>query len=86
MDDRYAHGSDGKRKDWVDDGRIRPDVEWRAGWMTGMRMDQKESGRAGWRGCERQGVWSVEIVTSTWNGHVAQAKSYSRWVCQVEAI
>ena len=27
----------------------------------------------GWRGCERQGVWSVEIVTSTWNGLVVQA-------------
>ena len=24
-------------------------------------------------GCERQGVWSVEIVTSTWNGLVVQA-------------
>ena len=31
--DRYAHGPDGKRKDWVDDGRFRPDAEWRAGWM-----------------------------------------------------
>ena len=33
VDDRYAHGADGKRKDWVDDGRFRPDAEWRAGWM-----------------------------------------------------
>ena len=32
--DRYAHGADGKRKDWVDDGRFKPDMEWRAGWMT----------------------------------------------------
>ena len=30
-------------------------------------------GRDGWRGCERQGVGPVEIVTSTWNGLVAQA-------------
>ena len=34
VDDRYAHGANGKRKDWVDDGRFRPDAEWRAGWMT----------------------------------------------------
>ena len=48
VDDRYAHGANGKRKDWVDDGRFKPDAEWRAGWMTGMRMGQIESGRAGW--------------------------------------
>ena len=45
VDDRYV--PDGKRKDWVDDGRFRPDVEWRAGWMTGKRTDQMESGRSG---------------------------------------
>ena len=54
VDDRYV--PDGKRKGWVDDGRFRPDAEWRAGWMrerrsrwvAGMRMGQMESGRAGW--------------------------------------
>ena len=50
------------------------------GWIVGMDC------RDGLWGCERQGVGPVEIVTSTWNGRVAQAKSYSRWVCQVEAI
>ena len=30
-------------------------------------------GEDGLWGCERQGVWSVEIVTSTWNGLVVQA-------------
>ena len=34
VDDRYAHGADGKQKDRVNDGRFRPDAEWRAGWMT----------------------------------------------------
>ena len=38
---RYAHGADGKRKDRVNDGRIRPDAERRSGWITGMRMGQK---------------------------------------------
>ena len=78
-DDRYAHGPDGKRKGWVDDGWFRPDAEWRAGWMTDGYGEKRMSrvvgmgGGDGWRGCERQGVWSVEIVTSTWNGLVAQA-------------
>ena len=27
VDDRYAHGANGKRKDWVDDGWFRPDAE-----------------------------------------------------------
>ena len=47
VDDRYVHGPDGKRKDWVDDGWFRPDVEWRARWVTGMRMGQMVSGRTG---------------------------------------
>ena len=46
VDDRYVHGADGKRKGWVDDGRIRPDAEWHAGWMTdgsgGKRMSRVE--------------------------------------------
>ena len=45
VDDRYV--PDGKRKGWVDDGRFKPDAEWRAGWMTGMRMGQMVSGRIG---------------------------------------
>ena len=83
VDDRYTHGADGKRKDRVDDGRFRPDAEWRAGWMTdgsgGKRMSRvvgmvvRMGGEDGLWGCERQGVRSVEIVTSTWNGLVAQA-------------
>ena len=32
--DRYAHEADGKRNSRVDDGRFKPDAEWRAGWMT----------------------------------------------------
>ena len=27
VDDRFVHGADGKRKGWVDDGRIWLDVE-----------------------------------------------------------
>ena len=46
VDDRYAHGADGKRKDRVDDGWFRPDAEWRAGWMRngsgGKRMSRVE--------------------------------------------
>ena len=46
VDDRYVHGADGKRKGWVDDGRFRPDAEWRAGWMRngsgGKRMSRVE--------------------------------------------
>ena len=57
VDDRYVHGADGKRKGWVDDGRIRPDAEWHAGWMTdgsgGKRKDRVDDGRfrpdAEWR-------------------------------------
>ena len=49
VDDRYAHGADGKRKGWVDDGWFRPDVEWRARWMTdescGKRMSRVEGMR-----------------------------------------
>ena len=45
--DRYAYGADGKQKDRVNDGRFRPDAEWRAGWVTGMRMGQMVSGRTG---------------------------------------
>ena len=37
------------------------------GWIVGM-----DCGDGLW-GCERQGVGLVEIVTSTWNGLVAQA-------------
>ena len=41
---RYAHGADGKRKDRVNDGRFRPDAEWRSRWMTdgsgGKRMSR----------------------------------------------
>ena len=44
--DRYAHGADGKQKDRVNDGRFRPDAEWRAGWMRngsgGKRMSRVE--------------------------------------------
>ena len=36
-------------------------------------MVVRMGGEDGLWGCERQGVWSVEIVTSTWNGRVAQA-------------
>ena len=47
VDDRYV--PDGKRKGWVDDGRFRPDAEWRAGWMTngsgGKRMSRVEGMR-----------------------------------------
>ena len=81
--DRYAHGPDGKRKDWVDDGQFRPDAERRSGWMTDGYGEKRMSrvvgmvvrmgGEDGLWGCERQGVWSVEIVTSTWNGLVALA-------------
>ena len=46
VDDRYAHGADGKRKSRVDDGRFKPDMEWRAGWMRngsgGKRMSRVE--------------------------------------------
>ena len=49
VDDRYAQGADGKRKDWVDDGWFRPDAEWRAGWVTdgsgGKRMSRVEGMR-----------------------------------------
>ena len=79
VDDRYTHGADGKRKSRVDDGRFKPDVEWRAGWMTDgsgrKRMSRVEGmdGEDGLWGCERQGAWSAENVTSTWNGLVVQA-------------
>ena len=92
VDDRYAHGANGKRKDWVDDGRFKPDAERRSGWMRngsgGKRMSRVVGmgggegwwgwvvgmdGGDGWWGCERQGEWSVEVVTSTWNGLVIQA-------------
>ena len=57
VDDRLAHGADRKRKGWVDDGRIRPDAEWHAGWMTDgsgrKRKDRVDDGRfrpyAKWR-------------------------------------
>ena len=58
VDDRYAQGADGKRKDWVDDGWFRPDAEWRAGWMRngsgGKRMSRvvgmvvRMGGEEGW--------------------------------------
>ena len=47
--DRYAHGADGKRKGWVDDGRFRPDAEWRAGWMTDGYGEKRKSRVEGMR-------------------------------------
>ena len=32
VDDRYVHGADGKRKDWVDDGWFRRKAEEPSGW------------------------------------------------------
>ena len=60
VDDRYVHGADGKRKGWVDDGRFRPDAEWRAGWMRngsgGKRKSRvegmRETGRVAGGGCD----------------------------------
>ena len=56
VDDRYV--PDGKRKGWVDDGRFRPDAEWRAGWVTGKRTGQMVSGRAGWVTDESGWMWN----------------------------